>query len=419
MIELSSYYQKNSRYSHWRSEIDDLEISRIKKYWHSIEVEAVRIVLHRDYIVRIMSPIELLLAVYMATSDSFGSFKYLLEEKKEEVESELVDLAHYAIANGANAHFSVEESMMLLDYPSHSRELIKLLLSHGAHCTHDLDGRLFDSSLLFFQKFSNLNAPKTEELKIPHTLFHIWLTSENHPREIKDKDIEITIHNKNFFNQQEEKWEHVVWTNNKDLIPASVQKLEARGIKVKSIIDHKEDLKLIETIATLVAKSYWGLASDLLRLSIAEAFGGAYCDLNYTFHRHINIETYTYNFVATSDASRDIHVNVFAASSHHPVLQRTIAQQENIEHYDQRNGLKKLYIAFLDSYITEANKNGNVDVIYGGNNYRFPEFPLINEDLSCPAKYIDMILFKEYKEIMLSLPKLGVDQYGEQTWLEL
>jgi len=64
----------------------------------------------------------------------------------------------------------------------------------------------------------------------------------------------------------QEAWEHIVWTNDKSLIPRSVDKLQKEGIKVKDLSEIDKNFKLKQEVNDLIEHNKWGMASDFLRL---------------------------------------------------------------------------------------------------------------------------------------------------------
>ncbi len=71
-------------------------------------------------------------------------------------------------------------------------------------------------------------------------MHHVWLTHSSNPLEIIPSDIKNIINTKTTFGNDLTKWKHIVWTNNKNLIPISIKVLEENGLEVRSIEDYKE-----------------------------------------------------------------------------------------------------------------------------------------------------------------------------------
>lgn len=254
---------------------------------------------------------------------------------------------------------------------------------------------LFSPNKIITQKYKNLDAVRADEAKIPYLMHHIWLTHPNKPQEIRLQDLENAIKTKDTFAKADVKWTHIVWTNDKKLIPESVKALEANAIEVRSIYDYQEDLSLFNLIEGMIADSKWGMASDTLRYVLIENFGGVYTDINFIFNREVTDEAHKYNFFTKTYESYYVDNFYFGASQHHPVVQKIIELVErnmvnppkylasinrDSNKFTDMGTANPTYIA----YYLEANKNGNIDVVYPITNDRKNMFENISvsEDLS-------------------------------------
>ena len=391
-----------------------------------------------------LTPNDLLYSAYMATAYNEISWDVFDKNEKEKYKAIAYNLIKFAIDCGANVNLRnnrIDEDYplgrKLLDYRHDSQEIIELLLNKSAKCSFQLPPNSihnYNASFVIEQKFKNINATKSDYAKIPYILHHIWLTSSLKPREISEADLQITFKNKNIYDQAPVKWQHIVWTNDKKLIPISSTKLEDKGIIVQSIYDCQSNLKLFDLIEYLVTKSMWGLASDTLRYSLIENFGGVYSDLNYKFYRDITDETHKYNLLTTNDGCGNIHVNLLAASPHHQVLQKSLQIVENnlqicnIDENEALNGraytIEKTASAIFKAYIGEANKNGNIDVVYKGNNNQFISVDNnhrlgIYDNISCPEKFRLANFYNEINKFCNPpIDPVGEDTYGAISWSE-
>lgn len=82
---------------------------------------------------------------------------------------------------------------------------------------------------------------KTKTPKIPLKSHRIWVTDPENPRELVDVFVDPKIVQE-FLDTLEvlnaagpEKWEHYLWTNDKTLIPRSVEWVTKAGIVVKEL----------------------------------------------------------------------------------------------------------------------------------------------------------------------------------------
>lgn len=225
------------------------------------------------------------------------------------------------------------------------------------------------------EKYKNLDVEKSAEAKMPYILHHVWLTHPSSPREISEVDFANLIATKSIFGQAPVKWKHIVWCNDPEIIPLSVAKLREFGIEVKSIYEHQEDLRLFKFIETLVENKLWGTASDTLRISVLESFGGVYADLNYVFNREVTEEVHKYNFFATSFLDELIGNYFFGSGPGHPILREAL----NVIDRSFNKGYKDLNefhltlttttLAIDLAYYLRGNLNGNKDVIYPSTSY--------------------------------------------------
>lgn len=282
------------------------------------------------------------------------------------------------------------------------------------------------------QKYQNLNAEKTSIAKIPYLLHHIWLTHPDSPKEMRPQDIENTIRTKMLFDQLEVTWKHIVWTNAKELIPNSITSLIELGISVNSIYDYKDNIELLNLIDNLILKQQWGMASDTLRYSIVKHFGGVYSDLNFIFNRDTTEEAHRYNFFTTSDKDYYIGNYFFGASPEHPILESILYLVErnltNPPKYIQSIDDPKLLTITSTanpiylSYYKEANKAGNIDIIYPRINKfsvnLFPQEENKNQQCSNENAYYNLVDYINSNEICgLDEYNIGYDSLDGLTWL--
>lgn len=199
---------------------------------------------------------------------------------------------------------------------------------------------------------------------IPNILHHVWLTHPDNSREIPLGDIQTVLKNKKLFSKDPVKWRHIVWTNDKTLIPNSTRFLEQEGIEVISMKDYQDDIELFSLIINLIDQQSFGAASDILRYSILNYVGGVYADLNFIFHRGIYEILLKYDFLV-----QDTRNNFFASKAKHVILQKTLEKidqiSKNLNNYfgtDQNiSVIGYTHHPFVLAILTDANTNQNVD----------------------------------------------------------
>ncbi len=316
------------------------------------------------------------------------SVRLLQREDSEEITQKAFELIKLALDNGADINADYGSGTLFEN--SRDPEVMEFLISHGAKCTDGIldeitEGGiteiLFNPQITDEKKFKNLDAPKSEEAKMPYLVHQIWLTSSDNPKEIREQDLKIALETKETFAKAPVAWQQIVWTNDKTLFPKTVKILEENGIQVKSFYDYKADLALIEVVENAISQQKWGIASDSLRYALVNEFGGLYADLNFNFKRDTTDEAHKYNFFTQEYGAHYIDNFFFGASPHHPIIEDIIRFVErnivNPPEYisrikDQSSSVitdmataNPTYIA----YYAQANKNGNIDVVYPKENH--------------------------------------------------
>ena len=269
----------------------------------------------------------------------------------------------------------------------YDNELASLLKEHGAKCGRASDFIKYEglsSSLnnladISEQLSENLLANKTYSNKIPYLVHHIWFTNPSNPREININEIKNIIQAKETLGENHSKWSHIVWTNDKNLLPFSVETLENNGIEVRSIEAYKQEFQLYETVSHFIENKSWGIASDTMRYNILQKFGGIYSDLDFSFSRSVENDMYKYDFFAQN------LVNFFiAAKADHPILNYLVDTMErnfnNTPSYistipETEIFAKTVYttlLPFAASILKNANQDNNIDMIFRSNEFFDP-----------------------------------------------
>lgn len=156
---------------------------------------------------------------------------------------------------------ALEYSLDLLEFESTSQQsatheqMIELLIEHDAVCStskypmylwtrHGIESFIKHPETIVETKYKYLKKEISPAgaPKIPPILHHIWLTHPSSPREISQSNINNIIANKAVFSKTNYSWEHILWVNDKTLIPGSVHALEAAGFSIREIASHAEDI---------------------------------------------------------------------------------------------------------------------------------------------------------------------------------
>lgn len=247
---------------------------------------------------------------------------------------------------------------------NHQPYKIKADLSNGRKDHNKLsyiDLDTYANKMAYSSKHSHHNVEGK-----PKQVNGIWLTNKSFSKEIHNDDIRSLIEQKNFFKKDGE-WSHVVWTNDKFLIPKSVKALEKEGIEVRSIYDYKDEIKLFSEIIKLIDSNKFAMASDLLRCSITYNEGGVYADINYKFIQ--KIEQYYSKFdLFTADQQN----NFFCVKKGHIVFKEMLNRIESdfknhpeyLTNKDIDRPIELIYSQYAASLIKFSNEEGNIDFYY-------------------------------------------------------
>lgn len=321
-------------------------------------------------------------------------FNFVPDIAKEKIQYKLTELA---LREGGNPNnFDVLSSVLY----ANNTELLKLLFDNRYKKIEEeffkefinFVGETTPNATSFDSKYKNLKAPAASSPKIPRILYHIWLTNEKRKREISEKDLDNIVNTHKIFLQNGKNWEHILWTNNRSLIPNSVKKLEENGIKVREISEIKQPLKLRSKIYELIELEEWGMASDALRYELLKHYGGVYADVNYKFFRDAEEEIYKYDFVGQQNPNYSLENFFLIAMPYHPIFNKTVDIV-----YDNFYHPKKLFKELEGRTVTDVmthyipliaynsvSNNGTIDVIYPRiNSYWLssssPDLPPISE----------------------------------------
>ncbi len=244
--------------------------------------------------------------------------------------------------------------------------------------------------LVLDYKYRNLHAPESDEIKIPTILHHIWLTSVDNPRQIRDQDINNAIKTNEMFQASlQNEWQQFIWVNNKEILEPSIKALHGSGIEVKEITEISNHLQNYDLVLRHVELENWGIASDTLRYDLVNYIGGVYADINYIFAKIPDHECRTYDFFSvTYSLSYSLSIDnfIFGAKPHHPVIQGT---QDTVRKnlITPSEFLENLYNDSVSSFTDKAtadpigynffkfaHRDSNVDVVY-------PKPPYINNGI--------------------------------------
>lgn len=150
----------------------------------------------------------------------------------------------------------------------------------------------------------------------------------------------------------------------------------AAGITVMPTSEHADVLENYALIEALIEMQAWGIASDVLRFSIIEHFGGVYSDLNYVFERDLEDAVYHYDFFAKEYFVGGMPTNncFLAAKPKHPILKRVTELVARNFGPDKPAYVAESYDPYAPSFTTvnplwiayyqKAHEEGTLDVLF-------------------------------------------------------
>jgi hypothetical protein len=157
--------------------------------------------------------------------------------------------------------------------------------------------------------------------RIPLNLFSIWFTSAEKPAEPDRQLLEFAMTSSRN-NPPEEGWTHYFVTNDKKLIPNTVEFFSKSPIKVVELSELGiSDWTLRKEINGAIAGRKMGLASDITRVELINKFGGAYLDIDFEAFQSLKTYFYLYDSLWGEEEWSYFLCNAFmAASPGHPAI---------------------------------------------------------------------------------------------------
>ena len=231
-------------------------------------------------------------------------------------------------------------------------------------------------------KISKIIISNNSKLRIPAITHHIYFTPENSSKQLNDfynETMKATFSRLNNLNTE---WNHYIWTNNPKIFPEDLKQI--KGVKIKSInelSDHILYNDLVEAIKKgKKQKAYYSQASDILRFSLLQKFGGIYSDMDYEFYnaKALYELMQNFDFIGGRETAKDIsfYGSAFlAAKANHPILNEIVKKHYRNSH----NKIVPEYIKYpcritdliyfnapplvTTSYFHKSNIEGNNDII--------------------------------------------------------
>ncbi len=194
---------------------------------------------------------------------------------------------------------------------------------------YDLENReVINESLgMLFDK----HIQADEISRIPTITHRVYFTSEKTPVTLAPFYIEEMRLNFTNLNNLGGEWQHNVWVNDPNLVPADIRAI--KGVKVRDVTEFKEH-PLYGKLTNLIKKGndmrpFLAEASDLFRLMALQKFGGIYADMDYEIYKPAALFELMkkFDFIGGREhlAAHSYYGNAFmAAKPNHPILNEAL-----------------------------------------------------------------------------------------------
>ena len=159
-----------------------------------------------------------------------------------------------------------------------------------------------------------------DEPLIPFSLHFLWAVNPSSPKGISKEDQDSFKILKSITLSGKASWKYYLWTNREDLISESTEGMRNSGLVVREFSELKKYKKYGNWIRMAIDNSWFGMATDLLKVIILLQEGGFVADLDYRMlsspeSMHLRAHSY-FGY----DAWEAINNGQYAACADHPVL---------------------------------------------------------------------------------------------------
>lgn len=186
--------------------------------------------------------------------------------------------------------------------------------------------KVFDKNNLGRVCHSQALLTENDKPRIPLITHHIWLTTQNNPKELPDQYLAWmkTFPQKNPLS---EGWEHLLWVQDKTKLPQSLEKLADSGIQVREIQEiFPNGWVLQEEFEKAVAEKKFGKASDMLRYALVDEIGGLYADTDTQVFHNLRNLFFLYDSIISAEPfpTPCIANHCLATRPKHPMMQECL-----------------------------------------------------------------------------------------------
>jgi mannosyltransferase OCH1-like enzyme len=182
----------------------------------------------------------------------------------------------------------------------------------------------------YFEKTINIEYyEKIQTRPVPRISHQVYVTSHNNFKEVSNFLIKKIAANINGLLELDENWRFFFWVNNPLSIPQSIRELKNVEIHLITELYRVALYEDINNFIQLATVSSCTEASNLIRYSVLQIYGGIYYDLDYQFYNFTKLLQIanSFNFFAGKEFNKDFSQigNAFiAAVADHPIINQAV-----------------------------------------------------------------------------------------------
>jgi hypothetical protein len=213
--------------------------------------------------------------------------------------------------------------------------------------------------------------PRGASKKIDHVLHQIWIGDRKDNKELTAIENNM-LNTHKIFNDT---WRIFLWTNNEDSIPEIIKNNPL--IEIKYYGQEFSELNSYFTVFQK-SKSSLSLLANMVRAAALIKYGGVYLDADYRLCKSLDDLIEQYDFIAGREGNSLHAGNAFiAAHQDHPILNGYLEMilnnldpatapeyVKNSCSYFHWRVLSAGVLAFTLSFLKNAHKNGNKDIVF-------------------------------------------------------
>ncbi len=181
------------------------------------------------------------------------------------------------------------------------------------------------------------SEPLPSAPRIEQNLFSVWLTNANNPKEPKEQYVNLAIKSTEMHSVSDG-WNHYFVVQDPDLFPLTKAKLASTNVCLISYQELIGSLELESEFNQSITECRFAMASDILRVELLKAKGGAYLDIDLVTLQSLKPLFYLYDSIFGIEPMSEFVGNAFmAASRDHPITNEMIRLMRRNFQYKHSN----------------------------------------------------------------------------------